>query len=148
MTICRLAAVVVLVAGCSRAEPARASNASRLPCLRYGPETVTVHGRLVRLVFPGRPNYEDTLRGDEPEPGFYLQVRPALCVRGGRDEELGEPHSGVDSIQLALDSAGYATLRPLLGTRVGLRGSLFPEHTGHHHAPVLLDVVSPVTVVP
>jgi len=73
---------------------------------------------------------------------------PPLCVRGGRDEDIGEPHDGVDSIQLILDSAGYATLRPALGSVVGLRGSLLPEHTGHHHAPVLLDVIKPVRVAP
>jgi uncharacterized protein DUF4431 len=118
---------------------ARAADSSR-SCLRYGPETVTVHGRLERLVFPGRPNYEDTLQGDEPEAGFYLRVKRSICVAGGRDEELGGPHYGVDSVQLVLDSTGYATLRPYVGRDLALHGTLFPEYTGHHHAPVLLKV--------
>jgi len=140
-------ALVFACAGKSK-QIARTAADSTVACLRYGPETDAVRGHLERLVFAGRPNYEDTLHGDEPEPGFYLHVAPPICVAGGRDEELGEPHSGVDSVQLVLDSAGYSALRPYLGQSIALRGSLFPEHTGHHHAPVLMDVVKPVRIAP
>lgn len=146
MTAPRFAVIGLAGMLACQAQSHRADSATA--CLRYGPETVSVRGRLVRLTFPGPPNYQDTLRGDEPETGFYLQVRPAICVRGGRDEELGDAHAGVDSIQLVLDSLGYAALRPALGTTIELRGSLLPEQSGHHHAPVLLEVAKPVRVAP
>jgi hypothetical protein len=45
-------------------------------------------------------------------------------------------------IQLILDSVSYAALRPRLGGRVELSGTLLPAHgEGHHHAPLLLDLV-------
>lgn len=133
-----LACACVLGLGCTRPTP-RATA-----CLRYGPDTVRVSGTLRRLTFPGPPNYEDVRTGDEPETGFYLEPAAPLCSAGGSDEELGGPHSDIRLIQLVLDSAGYATLRPQLGRSVALQGTLFEAHTGHHHAPVLLDVLEPV----
>jgi hypothetical protein len=49
---------------------------------------------------------------------------------------------GTRDIQLILDSAGYATLRPKLGGQVELAGTLLPAHgEGHHHARLLLNLV-------
>ncbi len=100
-------------------------------------------GVLRRLTFPGPPNYEDVRTGDEPETGFYLEPATPLCASGGAEEAIGGPRADVRLVQLVVDSAGYAALRPALGRAVDLRGTLFPSHTGHHHAPVLLDVVKP-----
>jgi hypothetical protein len=103
-----------------------------------------VSGTLRRLTFPGPPNYEDVHTGDEPETGFYLLPAAPLCAAGGGDEDLGGPRSDVRLVQLVLDSAGYAALRPQVGRAIGLRGTLFSSHTGHHHAPLLLNVLKPV----
>lgn len=122
---------------CNRSQPATTA------CLRYGPDTVRVSGTLRRLTFPGPPNFEDVRTGDEPETGFYLEPAGPLCATGGQDEEVGGPRADVRLVQLVLDSTGYEALRPALGRAVALRGTLFPSHTGHHHAPVLLDVLQP-----
>jgi hypothetical protein len=50
--------------------------------------------------------------------------------------------TGALDIQLILNSADYANLRPFLERRVELQGTLLPAHgEGHHHAPLLLDTV-------
>ena len=116
----------------------------RPPCLRYGSDTVALSGVLERIVFPGRPNYESVATGDEPEAGFYLRLSRAICTVGDRNSPDAYPIAAADTVQLVLDSAGYALLRPKLGTAVTLKGTLFARHTGHHHAPVLLDVLRPV----
>ena len=136
------ALVIACLAGAIACNRPRSTIAT---CLRYGPDTVRVSGTLQRLTFPGPPNYEDVQTGDEPETGFYLAPAVPLCAAGGRDEVDGGPRADVRLVQLVLDSAGYAALRPALGRAVALRGTLFPSHTGHHHAPVLLDVLRPAS---
>ena len=51
-------------------------------CLPYEPEPVQMTGTLVRLTFPGRPNYESIEEGDEPETGFYLELSRGVCTTG------------------------------------------------------------------
>lgn len=113
-------------------------------CLRYGPDTVAITGRLTRHLFYGAPGFREDPVHDEREPGFYLHLaRPVCAVAGSRDTG-DEARRGVRRVQLVLDSAGYVRLRPFLGRRVILRGTLFGAFTGHHHAPLLLDVLTPV----
>jgi hypothetical protein len=110
--------------------------------LPYEPQIVSLVGSVRRKTFPGRHNYESVAKGDEGETGFYLYLQHPVCTVG---EEKDSPDryqvEGVKVVQLVLDSAGYERLRPQLGHRVTLRGTLFAAHTGHHHAPLLLKVV-------
>ena len=109
-------------------------------CLRYWSDTVAITGILQRLVFPGRPNYESVAQGDEEEAGFYLRLTRPICTVGDSLSPDSYPIASADTVQLVLDSAGYARLRPLLGKQVTEKGTLFARHTGHHHAPLLLWV--------
>lgn len=45
-------------------------------------------------------------------------------------------------MQLVLSQKEYDAFRPLLGKVVTVSGSLFAAHTGHHHAPLLMERVS------
>lgn len=110
-------------------------------CLEYWPVTSTVTGRLQRMTFPGRPNFESIESGDEAETGFYLTPAKPLCTLQGAEPNLEAPAKNVRLVQLLLDQAQYDQLRPLLGHTVVLRGTLTSAHTGHHHAPLLLDEV-------
>ncbi len=123
------------------ASPAQERGA---PCLPYEPDTVAISGSLARKTFPGRPNYESIKDGDEPETGYYLELRAPVCTIGSPDstEDNNASLQGIRLVQLVLDSAGYDRLRPHLGRRVALRGTLFAAITGHHHAPLLLRVTS------
>jgi Domain of unknown function (DUF4431) len=115
------------------------------PCLRYAPDTVRIAGTLSRHTFYGAPGFGEDPKHDEKETGFYLDLAVPICMApGGDDIDVAKP--GIRRIQLVLDADGYARLRPFLGKRVTLRGTVFAAVTGHHHAPVLLDVATPVRV--
>ncbi|MGK5025564.1 DUF4431 domain-containing protein [Janthinobacterium sp. RB2R34] len=115
------------------------SAAHAADCLKYEPDTVALSGTLHRATFPGRPNFESIADGDEAETGFYLTLAQAICTRDdGRSEH--EAHKDVREIQLVLTPEQYAALRPQLGQQVQLRGQMFSNFTGHHHADVLLRV--------
>ncbi len=115
------------------------------PCLHYGPDTVLVSGQLARYTFYGAPGFGEDPAHDVKERGFYLDLQKTVCMASGRDD--GDvAKAGIRRIQLVLDSAGYAQLRPFLGKHISIRGTLFGAITGHHHAPVLLDVVKPARV--
>ena len=119
------------------------ASAQPAPCLRYGPDTVAVTGRLERRTFFGPPGYGEDPRRDARETGYYLALAAPVCTVAGADAEFDDAKTGVRRVQLLLDAAGYRRLRPSLGRVVTLRGTLFGEHTGHHHAPLILDVAPP-----
>ena len=121
-----------------------AQPSARGACLRYEPDTVRLTGRIERHMYYGPPNFGEDPAHDEKEVGFYLGLAEPVCAEGGQYPELNDPRRGVRRVQLVLDSAGYARLRPHLGQRVTLRGTLFASHTGHHHTPILLVVSQPV----
>ena len=109
-------------------------------CLDYSPALVSVVGKLERRTYPGRPNYESVARGDEAETGFYLILRTGVCTNGVVGAGETEPKANVKLVQLILDQAGYDALRPRLGTTIRVEGKLFGQISGHHHAPLLLEV--------
>jgi len=111
--------------------------------LRYEPDTVAITGLLVRKTFPGPPNYESIAKGDTPETGFYLELALSICTTASSDSDVHPATEGVHLVQLVLDQPGYDRLRPRLGQKVTVRGTLFAPNTGHHHAPLLLKVVHP-----
>ena len=114
-------------------------------CLSYEPDTVRVTGTLARHMYYGAPGYGEDPRHDAKEVGFYLDLSVPICMRSGGDD-VNAAKSGIRRIQLVLDEQGYARLRPLLGKRITLRGTLFGAITGHHHTPILLTVSKPVQV--
>jgi len=115
------------------------------PCLRYGPDTVRLAGTLARHTFYGAPGFGEDPRHDEKETGFYLDLAAPICMAAGGDD-VDVAKSGIRRIQLVLDADGYTRLRPFLGKRIALRGTMFGAITGHHFTPVLLDVEKPVRV--
>ena len=115
------------------------SSAATANCVTYDSAVIT--GRLQRLVFPGRYNYESIAGGDEAETGFYLFPQTPLCVTGG---DKMEPFiENVSMVQLVLEvkeegGSTYASLEPYIGDLVSCSGSLYAAHTGHHHAEILM----------
>ena len=123
--------------------PLPGQSSSHEACLHYEPDTAAVTGRLARHTFYGPPGYGESPSMDARETGFYLELPAPVCASGGREEKETGARRGVRRIQLVLDSAGYARLRPSVGQRVTLRGTLFADVTAHHHAPLLLQVLPP-----
>ena len=103
-------------------------------------------GTLSRPVFPGPPNFEDVKKGDKPERAYIITLDAPICATG--DEFLDSSQS-FKSIQLLVDASskdGAALaggLAQLIGKRVQVTGkSAFGAQTGHHHAPLLMTLVS------
>ena len=127
--------------GIDTTDSSRLRSHDRPWCLSYEPDTVQITGTLQRLMFPGPPNYESVAGGDAPETGFYLLLTKPVCTNGDSASDDTYPLQEADTVQLVLDSAGYACLRPFLGQQRTLSGTLFARSTGHHHAPLLLRMI-------
>jgi len=44
---------------------------------------VKLAGKVLREVYPGRPNFESVKKGDEKETGWFLIFEKPICVKGG-----------------------------------------------------------------
>lgn len=118
-------------------------TASGSPSLRYEPEEVTVRGVIRRQTFPGRPNYEDVTKGDEPEIYWILELSTPVAVIGKKDSDLDVSESGVHSMQLVFGVIGtksYPDYPDFVGKQVTVVGRLFHSHTAHHKTAVLISV--------
>jgi hypothetical protein len=101
-------------------------------CLPEQPSVVRVTGVLERIVFAGPPNYESVRAGDAAEPYFVLRLARPVCVLDPVEGRVSSRR-----LQLFLEPAQYAPLRPKLGHAVKLSGQLWPAETGHHHTPLM-----------
>jgi hypothetical protein len=116
------------------------TNAQRV-CLSYEPTVVTLTGTLVRETFPGPPNYSSISQADEAETYWLIVLGAPVCVSEDRAEPALNPRqNAVNKVQLVLQRQQYEQNRTLLGREVIATGTLFGEHTGHHHTPALLTV--------
>ena len=106
--------------------------------LRYETENVTLTGRIVYRTFYGPPNYGETPKEDARESQPILMLDSAIDVIGKPNDEINETERGVKAITLVSEQM----LRPFVGKRVSVQGSLFHAHTGHHHTKVLMSVSS------
>jgi len=110
-------------------------------CRSYEPAAVTLHGRLVREIFAGRPSYRDTRKGDEAEIVWLVTLDSPICMNQGQAApDLNPSQKNVRKVQLVLNKEDGERAKALLGKRVVATGSLFGAHTGQHHTPVLLTV--------
>lgn len=109
-------------------------------CLRFESANTEIVGALIERHFPGPPNYESVARGDVDERAFIVELGSPVCVEAEPGEEAPEaPLSGVCSVHV------YSTdidLGRFVGKRLVIRGRIFEAFTGHHHAPVVLEVTS------
>ena len=119
-------------------------NVAPNTCLKYEPTLVRLKGVLVRKSYPGPPNYQDITKGDQSETFWLLNLVQPICVNtDNHDPELNPARKNVRSIQLVLpNSRYYREHADLVGQKVLAIGTLFGEHTAHHHTAVLLTVSS------
>ncbi len=114
--------------------------AAEIGCVAYEPAETAITGKLIRLTFPGRPNFASVAQGDEAETHFYLIPVHPICTDGDADSATSYPQHDVRLVQLVLEQGQYKELKGSLGKKVTLAGTLFAAHTAHHHAPLLLQV--------
>ena len=101
-------------------------------------------GKLVDRVFPGPPNYRSVAKGDAPERTLILEMSASICITDGG--QMADPKRKFDTIHLYAPNDLAPILAAAKGRVVTVTGSGFPEHTGHHHAPLVLEVKE-ITVV-
>ncbi|MBK4726368.1 DUF4431 domain-containing protein [Pantoea agglomerans] len=102
-------------------------------CPEEGTE-VTLTGKLLRITFPGPPNYESVEQGDEAEVYWVLQADKPVCADDAAN--WGDQAQ----MQLLVQAGMYKTHRYLIGQRVRVNGSLLFAETGHHHTPMMIGV--------
>lgn len=124
----------------------RSSGASNSICLSYFSNQNILTGRLERKTYPGRPNFESVSKGDEPETGYYLILDRPVCTYGSQEDAMSSRLTNVSQVQLLLNDSTYTMLRPLITKRIKISGNLFSAHTGHHHAPLLLENIALIDV--
>jgi len=122
-------------------ESSASQTTPRSGCLPYEPVVVTISGILVRKTFPGPPNYESAKKGDKPETSWFLDLPVTMCVtEDSAEPDLNPKQDAVREIQLVLQPEQYVQHKQLIGRKVIATGTLFGEHTAHHHTPVLLTI--------
>jgi hypothetical protein len=117
------------------------ATAAAQNCLSYDTDSVRLSGTISRKTFPGPPNYESIKRGDEPETYWVLHLSSPICTTASADNDA---ESGVMDLQLILTRKQYALYKKFVGrrARVTIKGKLSHAITGHHHTPVLMEVVN------
>ncbi|MBR0776940.1 DUF4431 domain-containing protein [Bradyrhizobium diazoefficiens] len=133
------AAMLLAAAMSLHAGPARSA------CLDVGKDNpVSFVGTLTFRIFGGPPYNGGVTKGDTPEPAYILKLDRPICATG---DEFVDPATSIDSVQVypewnqAGSDAVAERLRRLVGMRVRVEGkSPFGAHTGHHHAPLLLQI--------
>ena len=134
----------VLVTGCVIIGNASLAGAA---CIDVRlPDPLSFAGTLSYQLFSGPPNYEDIKKGDKPERAYIIQLDRPICATG---DEFLDGKEMFDRVQLLTDDSSTSSrtaeqsLQPLDGKRVVVSGkSGFGAQTGHHHAPLLMTLVS------
>jgi len=98
-----------------------AAGTQQPTCLPYEADTVSLSGRLVGRVYPGRPNYESLRAGDEPDTVFVLRLKKAICLT---QSARYEAKSNVREVQLYLTRDDSKRARKLIGKDIQLSGIL------------------------
>lgn len=109
-------------------------------CMDAG-DTTTLRGLLIRMTYPGPPNYESIEDGDTPETYFVL--RPDSPIACATDAPQFASHK---LMQLVLKSGDYKRYQDLVGGSVEVSGILLYSETGHHHTPLMIETQSIVPV--
>jgi uncharacterized protein DUF4431 len=99
---------------------------------------VYVSGELQTQIFPGPPNYESIADGDTEERAHILMLPRHVCLVDGElaqgQERFAQAHLYSTNPQMN-DLMSAAN-----GTTVSVSGEGFGAHTGHHRAPLVIEV--------
>ena len=127
--------LVAVVAGA--AEPAARG------CYEYEGDAVSLLGTIRMETFPGKPNFLNVHRGDEPVSELVLELDEPFCVNAQPEREEGPlpALSAVDKVQalMPIELPTEAELLGRLGERVWLHGKLIPPGSYYHFLPVLIQ---------
>lgn len=98
-------------------------------------DEIEVSGVVIKETFPGPPNYENIEDGDRPETCWFIVLENSMCF--APDGDYLDKEVVIKKIQLVQRSHKF-----IEGKKYRIKGITFPEHSGHHHSAVLLEVKS------
>jgi len=74
-----------------------------------------------------------------PETAFILRLPLAACLDGADEDERVASTRTIHVY--STNTATQKFMRRLVGKSVLVRGSAFAQHTAHHHAPIVMEVL-------
>lgn len=108
-----------------------------VPCLHYGGSPVTLKGKVELQTFFGPPNYGENPDSDSRETQAILLLATPICVEvNATDYEEAEQNQ----VEVTLVPLHKENLKSQEGKQIAVQGTLYHEHTGHHHTPVLIEI--------
>lgn len=110
----------------------------------YEPDTCVILGLIHKETFYGPPGYGENPKKDSKEDCFVLTLYKPIKVKPkeGSDKDFDIEQKNIDKIQVYSNNDKVNKYLEInLGSRVMLKGKLFGAQTGHHHTPVLLEVL-------
>src|SRR6266480_7670781 len=134
--------ICALIATYSDAHIAASLSDRNPKVLHYGPEKVTLTGKLFARTFYGPPNYGENPKSDSKENQYILLLDSAIDVVTTGSDPTDKTEHGIKKVTLVVSDFKAHPVKHLLGSRVKVEGTLFHATTGHHHTKVLLEVFS------
>jgi hypothetical protein len=116
---------------------ANSAQSDQIEC-QSATSAVSVSGRLTLQLFAGAPNFESIAKGDSEERTLILELDKPTCLK---DDDFSETSNKIDRAQLYSSTEGLRqVIEASVGRKVIITGEGFGSHTGHHHAPLVIDV--------
>ena len=107
-------------------------------CLHYMGDPVTLSGKVTKRTFYGPPGYGENPDIDSRETQGVLLLSEPICVdENPRDYDEAEKNQ----LEVTLVPLGNTNLKGYIGKQVTVQGKLFHANTGHHHTPVLIEII-------
>lgn len=102
--------------------------------------TVTVSGKITKEMRYGPSNYGESPETDKKEHFYFLNLSKPIDATKYLTEKLDSSYKHITKMQL-ISYDNFAGFDSLPNKDVCLKGTLFLSHTGHHHTPVLMEVI-------
>jgi Domain of unknown function (DUF4431) len=106
-------------------------------CLHYDGSPVVLTGVVIKRTFYGPPGYGESPKDDTRETQALLRLDAPLCVDSSDPGEIYDRADNQHEITLI---PNWKHIKPYLGRRVEVTGTLSGALTGHHHTDVLMTV--------
>lgn len=99
---------------------------------------VTLSGKVTTRTFYGPPGYGENPATDSRETQGILLLSKPICVdENPTDYDEAEKNQ----LEVTLVPLGKTNLKGYIGNQVTVHGALFHANTGHHHTPVLIQII-------
>lgn len=108
------------------------SGASAADCLKANVADQVVEGRL-------SVGYAKDAAG-RPERPYILKLRVPACLEGTEEDDRVES-TGTIHVYPS-DDRLHERFQRAVGKSIRVRGNPFAAHTSHHHAPIVMEVVT------